>query len=257
MKKIFIILLTLSISLFGYTSVKKLKFESGITIYGQIGFVDVILIENFDNNTYEMKATTTSIGAVQYLTNNRRDIFTSEGQIKDGVYIPFRFTKEAKKDDYHKITSYFFNYEEDIVHKTVSLEKYEDVSTFDAMTFSYVDEKKLIEEKSETNIKLYNNDYLSLYLNMKKGNLKIGQVSYVDKKDDDSLFYRNKDLVEVHKNDGEDQYKIIIHHDEESVFFKKIESVGVSFYGDAYIEKTSETTDTIDNSQLVLLDKKD
>ena len=147
MKKILILLLSLSISLFGYTSVKKLKFESGITIYGQIGFVDVVLIENFDNNTYEMKATTTSIGAVQYLTNNRRDIFTSEGQIKDGVYIPFKFTKEAKKDDYHKITSYFFNYKEGTVNKTVSLEKYEDVSTFDPMTFSYKDEKSLFKKR--------------------------------------------------------------------------------------------------------------
>ena len=88
---------------------------------------------------------------------------------------------------------------------------------------------------------------------MKKGNLKIGQVFYVDKKDKDKLFYRNKDLVEVQKNHGEDKYNILVHHDEESIFFKKIESVGVSFYGDAYIEKVSETTDIIED-KLVQLD---
>ncbi|MDB2562603.1 DUF3108 domain-containing protein [Sulfurimonas sp.] len=247
MKKILIILLTVKLSLFGYISVQKLKFESGITIYGQIGYVDVVLTQNFDNNTYEMKATTTSIGAVQYLTNNRKDIFTSQGQIKDGIYIPFRFTKEATKDDYKKITTYHFNYEEDTVYKTVSSEKYETQSVFDPMTFSYKDEKKLIQEKSERNIKLYKNDYLSLYLNMKSDNLEIGKVFYIDKKDKDTLIYKEHNLVEVQKNHGDDIYNIAIHHDENSIFFKKIESIGVSFYGDAYIEKISDTTEIIEN----------
>ena len=247
MKKIFIILLTLHLSLFGYTSIQKLKFESGITIYGQVGFVDVVLRQNFDNNTYEMKATTTSIGAVKYLTNNRRDIFTSEGQIKNGVYVPFKFTKEAIEDNYKKITTYFFNYEENTVYKTVSKEEYQTLSTFDTATFSYKDEKKLIQEKSEENIKLYDNDYLSLYLNMQSNNLKLGKVFYVDKKESDTLIYKQHDLVEVQKHDGEDIYSIAVHYDKDSIFFKKIESVGVSFYGDAYIEKISEETKVINN----------
>ena len=247
MKRIFIVLLTFHLSLFGYTSVKTLKFESGITIYGQIGFVDVVLIQNFDNNTYEMKATTTSIGAVKYLTNNRRDVFTSEGQIKDGVYIPFKFTKEAIEKDYKKITTYHFDYEENTVYKTVSKEEYKTVSTFGPLTFSYKDERKLIQEKSEENITLYHNDYLSLYLNMQSYKLKIGKVFYVDKKDSDTLIYKKHDLVEVQKHDGEDIYSIAVHYDEESIFFKKIESIGVSFYGDAYIEKISEETKIIHN----------
>jgi len=247
MRKIFIILFTFHFSLFGYTSIKTLKFESGITIYGQIGFVDVVLTQNFDNNTYEMKATTTSIGAVKYLTNNRRDIFTSEGQIKNGVYTPFKFTKEAIEDNYKKITTYFFNYKENTVYKTVSKEEYKTISSFDVTTFSYKDQKKLIQEKSEENIKLYNNDYLSLYLNMQSNNLKLGKVSYVDKKETDTLIYKEHNLVEVQKHDGEDIYSIAVHYDDESIFFKKIESIGVSFYGDAYIEKISEETKIIHN----------
>ena len=250
-----LLLLLLSLSAFAYTSQLTLKFESGITIYGQVGFVDVILKENFDNNTYEMKAITRSTGAVQFLTNNRRDIFISEGQIRDGVYKPFKFTKEVLKDDEKKITTYLFDYEADTVYKTVSSEKYETITKFDPFTFSSKTEKKLVQEKNEETIKLYPNDYLSLYLNMKKGNLKIGKVSYVDKKDSDTLLYQSDDLIEVQKHDGEDIYHIAVHHDPQSIFFKKVESIGVSFYGDAYIEKISETKETIRNKTQVFLSK--
>ncbi|MFT5659889.1 MAG: hypothetical protein ACI9TV_000522 [Sulfurimonas sp.] len=248
MKRILIALLTLSISLFGYTSVKKIQFESGISIYGQIGYVDVELRQDFDNNTYEIKATATSIGAVKYLTSNRKDIFISEGKIKNGVYIPFKFTKQTIKDNYEKVTSYIFDYEEKTVFKTVFLEKLETVSTFDVSTFGYKDEEKLIGEKSESNLKLYPNDYLSLYLNLKSGKLKFGKVSYVDKKNTDTLIYKNTDLVEVQKHGGDDTYSIVIHHDDQSLFFQKIESIGVSFYGDAYIKKVSEKTNILKNN---------
>lgn len=256
MKKYLIVTLALSLSLFGYTTVSKLKFESGITIYGQVGFVDLVLKENLDDNTYEMKATATSTGLVKVLTNNRRDIFTSKGKIENGVYKPSTFTKEALEDDYRKVTNYVFNYKEDTVEKTVYKKEYRHIKTFDSKTFKFVTIKKLIEKNEKQSLKLYPNDYLSLYLNMKKGNIKKGKVSYVDKKDKDSLFYRDVNLIEVHKKHGEDQYKIVIHHDDDSIFFKKVESVGISFYGDAYIEKISETKETLEGSRLVLLDEK-
>lgn len=256
MKKYLLILLILSLSLFGSTTVSKLKFESGITIYGQVGFVDLVLIEDLDNNTYEMKATTRSTGLVKVLTSNRRDIFTSKGKIEDGVYKPLTFTKEALEDDYRRVISYFFNYEDDKVEKVTFLKKYKYINTFDPATFKFVKTKKLVEKNEKAFIKLYPNDFLSLYLNMKKGKLQKGKVSYVDKKDKDSLFYRNTNLIEVHKKHGEDKYKIVVHHDEDSLFFKKVESVGISFYGDAYIEKVSETKEIVDSSRLVLLDQK-
>ena len=52
MKKTLIILSILSLSLFGYTSVKELKFESGISIYGQVGYAHIILKENFLTGKY-------------------------------------------------------------------------------------------------------------------------------------------------------------------------------------------------------------
>ena len=248
MKKIFIILFSLTLSLFGYTSIKHLKYESGISIYGQVGYVDLKLEENFDTQTYFMQATTTSTGLVKVLTDNRIDTFTSNGQIIDGVYKPLKFIKRTTQTDYEKLTTYTFDYENNTVVKSQVKSEYKVISTFNIDTFSHDDERKLFVEKSSETLKLEANDYLSLYLNLKHGNLKVGTVEYVDKKDEDTLLFLGDNLFEVQKNFGEDNYKISMKHDEKSIFFKKIESIGISFYGDAYIEKLSETTDIIESS---------
>jgi len=244
MKKI-LILLSLSLSLFAYTSVKELRFESGISIYGKVGFVDLTLKEDFDNKTYKMKAIASSTGVVKALTNNRSDIFTSEGNIVDGVYLPIKFTKKTLKTDYEKTTTYTYDYKNNTVKKSIILSKYEVDSTFDIIRMKYIDTKKLIVEKSSKNIELHKNDFLSLYLNLKHGNLKKGAVTYIDKKDKDSLSLVNKSLFEVQKNHGEDKYNIALIDDKKSIFFQKAVSINVSFYGDAYIEKISERTDII------------
>ncbi|WP_455755695.1 hypothetical protein [Sulfurimonas sp.] len=245
MGKMLIVILSLSLSLFGFTSLKELKYESGISIYGKVGFVDVTLEEDFDNKTYKMEATASSTGVVKVLTRNRSDIFTSEGNIVDGVYVPTKFTKKTLKTDYEKVTTYTFDYENDTVKKAVVLSKYEVDSTFDLIKMKYIDTKRLVVEKSSTNIELHKNDFLSLYLNLKHGNLKKGAVTYIDKKDKDSLSLVNNSLFEVHKNYGEDKYNIALIDDKKSIFFQKAVSINVSFYGDAYIEKISERTDII------------
>lgn len=239
MKKIFLFL-CVSISLFSSTVVQEVKYESGISIYGKIGFVDLNLKENIQNNTYIFQATTTSKGIVQYLSSNRVDIFISEGKIINEVYKPLKFTKKTSKTDYLKTTIYIFDYENNSVLKTKTVEEYKIISTFNPISFSFDDERKLfIEEKTE-NIDLEHNDYLSLYLNLKKGNLPKGKVPYVDKKDKDTLLFLGNNLFEVRKNFGDDNYQISMIDDKQSIFFQKVESIGVSFYGDAYIRKLSE-----------------
>lgn len=243
MQKSLILLLTFQLSLFGYSSIKTLKFESGISIYGQIGFVDVVLKRNFDSHTYMMKATATSVGVLKYLTNDRQDIFTSEGIIIDGVYKPLKFTKETIKKDSHKTKKYLFNYEEETVSKTVFTSTYETINDFNLETMEYIETKELQEKMKTEDVTFHPNDYLSLYLNMKKGNLNTGEVFYIGKKDKDTLTYKDENLVEVQKNHGDDIYHIRIHHDEKSLFFEKLESIGVAFYGDSYIKKISEHTE--------------
>ena len=240
MKKLIILLLTVTISLFASTSFNELKFESGISIYGKIGSVDVTLEENLDTNRYKMQAIASSSGIVKTLTKNRKDIFISEGIIKDSVYIPTKFTIKISQTDYEKTTTYIFDYKKNTVLKTKkSIENIVD-SRFDILKLKYIDTEKTVVKQSSKYIKLYNNDYLSLYLNMQKGNIKEGSVDYIDKKKKDSLFLISSKKVEVQKNHGDDKYNVELYHDNDSVFFQKIVSVGNLFYGDAYIEKVSE-----------------
>jgi len=222
-----------------------LKFESGISIYGQVGFVELTLKENFDTNTYTMKATAYSTGIVQVLSRNRSDSFVSEGKIQNGSYIPKKFIKKTVKTDYEKITTYTFDYKNNTVIKHKVLSKYITNSTFNLIKMKFIDTKKFVVEESTEEIELCKNDFLSLYLNLKHGNLKKGNISYVDKDEKDSLFLIDNNLFEVEKNNGEDKYKIALIDDEKSIFFQKAVSINVSFYGDAYIEKIYEKTDII------------
>lgn len=242
MRKIFI-LLTISMALFSSTLIQEVKYESGISIYGKIGFVDLILEES--SNKYKMQATTTSDGIVKYLSSNRVDIFTSEGTIENGVYIPSRFTKKTSKTDHNKTTEYIFDYKNKTVIKTKLVEEYKIISNFDPMTFAFIDTRTFFETQESEEIDLVPNDYLSLYLNLKAGNITKGKVLYVDKKEKDTLLFLGNNLFEVQKNFGEDSYQISMIDDNKSIFFQKVMSIGVAFYGDAYIKKLWEKKRTL------------
>lgn len=246
MKKIFILLLVLSTTLFAYTSIKELNYESGISIYGKIGTVSLTLEENHTTNKYKMVAKTMSTGVVKYLSGNRIDTFTSEGSIKNGVYLPHRFIRHTSKYDSNKTRTYNFNYENKTVEKIEVVSKLESFSGFDPISFNFTEEEKIVTSMKKKEIDFEENDFLSLYLNLIKGNLQKGKVPYIDMKEEDTLLYIKTNLFEVHKNHGEDQYSIVMVPDTNSIFFNEVKSVGIAFYGDAYIKKTSEITKTRD-----------
>jgi hypothetical protein len=240
MKKIIIALIVLSISLFGFTSVKELKFESGISIYGQVGFAHIILEENFSKNTYKMSVKTFSTGIVKALTKNREDMFISEGDIKDGVYIPNKFTKQTSKTDYCKLITYLFDHKNNKVTKDVTIEKNETITIFNPANFELKSSKKLVVEKNSEDIELIQNDFLTLYLNLAHGNLQKGDVAYLDQDEEDSISLIDKGLFEIQKENGEENYQIVLINDENSIFFHKAVAMNIAFYGDAYIKKISE-----------------
>lgn len=248
MQKIFFILITLHITLFAFTSIKKLKYESGISIYGQIGYVELSYEENHDTHTYKMVAKTTSIGLVKLLSGNRIDIFTSEGSVQDGLYVPRIFTRYTSKNDSNKTRVYLFDSENKIVQKTQTTSTLEVDLIYDSLSFDFEeeeDEEQIVVQIQKEEITFETNDFLTLYLNLIQGNLLHGKVPYIDMKKEDSLIYKGKNIFEIHKNHGEDKYSIIMVPDEASMFFQEVKSVGISFYGDAYIKKTSEETRTI------------
>ncbi|MDQ7045656.1 MAG: DUF3108 domain-containing protein [Sulfurimonas sp.] len=243
--KYLLLILSLKLSLLALTSIKEVKYESGISIYGQIGYVELKLEENIDKKTYKIQATTTSIGLVKFLSSNRTDTFISEGNIKDGVYLPLKFTRITSKADYKRTRIYIFNYDKKTIFKTEITDSSQITNTFNPISMTFTEEEKILSEKKTENIDFATNDFLSLYLNLISKKLLYGKIPYVDMKEKDKLLYLGENSFEVHKNHGKDKYSVLMVPDEKSMFFKQVTSVGIAFYGDAYIKKISEISKTI------------
>lgn len=191
-----------------------------------------------------MTAKTRSIGLVKALSGNRIDIFTSEGKIENGVYMPLKFLRFTSKNDENRTREYLFNYENKTVIKNQTIQKIETKSSFNPIEVSFSSSQELITEKTSENIDFQRNDFLSLYLNLMHGKLTYGKVPYVDMKKDDKLLFIEKNLFEIHKNHGEDTYHVKMIPDSKSIFFDTVTSVGIAFYGDAYIKKITESSRT-------------
>ena len=238
--KTFIFLLIIISSLFGATTLQKLKFESGISFYGKVGFVDVVFQEDTQHHTYKIEAQAYSTGLVKVLSQNRKDSFVSEGSIEEGVYKPHSFTRITTKNGYKKVTRYSFDYTRNIVKKTVEQERRFTRKSFDPIKFTIVEVPQVQKETNTQELPLVANDYLSLYLNFKHKKLHKGALEYIDKNKTDKVLLLEESLFEVQKHNGKEKYRIVLKEDEKSIFFQEALSLNVAFYGDAYIKKVWE-----------------
>jgi len=240
-----LLLSVLTLSLYGYASVTTIKYEGGISLYGKVAEADVVLKEDLEKGIYKMKITASSVGLVKTLTSNRVDTFVSEGKIKSGVYSPDKFTKTVTKNGYLKRIVYTFDHEKRKILKETYVEKLEDVSYYDIAKVKMVTKEKLVKSSKKKYLDMNENDFISLYLNLSSGNLKSGEISYVDQKDSDAVSLINQNSFVVSKNDAEDIYRINISSDK-SLFFAKAVAVDIGFYGDAYVKKVSENISLLD-----------
>lgn len=238
--KSLLILFALNIYVYASTSVTKLQYEGGISLYGKIGIADVILEENLDKNIYKITLTTYSTGLVSTLTSNRKDTFISEGTINNGVYVPNKFTKRTSKNNYDKRTTYLFDYKKNKVYKNTTLEKIEYTKEFDVQKLKIVEKQNIHKDTKKKEIDLNENDYLTMFLNVRNGNFKMGDITYLDKKNTNKVFLFNEDLAVIQKKDT--KYRISTVSDD-SIFFNTLISENIAFYGDGYIKKISEKTD--------------
>ena len=240
MKSLLLILL-LHLSLFAMSSITKVKFESGVSFYGKIGETQLIFKEDTQHNTYKMKVIATSTGILKALSNDRVDTFLSEGIIKDGIYIPTKYTKKAVEIGYEKLTIYEFDYKTNSINKEVVKKKNVTTTQFDHSKFMFVEKDEIVETKTTKKLKMYTNDFLTLYLNFKYHNLKNGNITYLDQKEGDFVSILDEKTFQINKDKGENKIKITLVDDEKSIFFQEATSE-LSFYGDAYIKKISEKT---------------
>jgi len=239
MLKVFFFLLTFNLYAYAHTSITELKYEGGISLFGKVGTANVELIEDFSKNKYKIKITTKSIGLVKKLTANREDIYISEGDIVNNTYIPEKFTKLVVKDEYYEKTTYTFDYKKKEIIRNKILKEVEYVHRFDIETMALVREKNFIQKNKSKTIDFTENDFLSLFLNLRKGNIDNGPISYIDKSKKDDLNLINQNLFEVQKDHGEAIYRIGFKNDD-SIFVKEAVAEDIAFYGDAYIRKVYE-----------------
>lgn len=239
MKTFLFLLMTLS-TLFGGTTVEKLRFESGISFYGRVGFVDMVFEQNTQQKTYKMAIDAHSTGIVNVLSQNRHDKFISEGNIVDGIYKPSVFTQITTKNGYKKVTRYSFDYPNNIVIKREEEVRHFISKSFDAKSFSFKDVPQTTRKVKTEELPLVANDYLSLYLNVEHKNIGKGELAYIDQNEEDKLILVGDGMFEVHKENGEEIYRVILKKDKNSIFFKEAISLDVAFYGDAYIRKVWE-----------------
>lgn len=229
----------LSISLFASISVSSVKYEGGISLYGKVGSADIRLEENRDDNTYKMRVVASSSGIIKALTDNREDIFTSQGKIENGIYRPQKFTVRVQKDHSTEITTYVFDEKNKKILKTKYKKELDSYSTFDVTKIAMVTHERPVEHTSSEYIEYDANDFLSLFLNVRKGNMKNKPLTYVEKKESDDIELVSNTLFKVTKDNGQERYDISIVNDGSS-FMKEAVAKNIAFYGDAYIKKVYE-----------------
>lgn len=249
MIKIFFLILTLGLYSHAHISVTQLQYEGGISLYGKVGIADVELIENFSNNTYKIKITTKSIGLVNKLSSNREDLYLSEGNIDNNTYIPEKFTKLVRKDDYYEKTTYTFDYKNKKIIKSEILKEVKYIYKFDVDIMNFTKKKTLVEKIKTKNIDFINNDFLTLFLNLRKGNINNGPISYIDKNKKSDLNLINPNLFEIQKDNGNSIYRIGFKNDN-SLFIQEAVAKDIAFYGDAYVKKVYEETKVLFEERL-------
>jgi len=241
MRKIIFILISLSVLLSANIVIQNVKYEAGISFYGEVGTINIRFEQDNNQDTYKMKVVASSSGLIKKLTRNREDVFISEGIIKDGVYKPNKFIRKIIKDDYLEKIIYTFDYKNKKIIKNSYKEELVKSSEFDISTMGIVTKKRLIKKVNKKNIDFCKNDFISLFLNIRSGNIKNTSPKYIDEKDGDNIKLVSKTFFIIDKKNGKEKYNINIINDG-SIFMRELIAKDIAFYGDAYIKKVSSKT---------------
>ena len=238
MKKIlFLIFITLSLS--ANVSTLHVSYEAGISIYGRVGVAEVDYEEDNVTKTYKMHIVMSTTGIVKKLTGNQENSYVSEGVIENGVYLPKKFIILVTKDSSLKKETYLFDHKAKKIEKTLYKKELESYSGFDISSMSVVSKKKTVEHTEHQSIKYYRDDYLSLYLNVRHHNFACNILTYLDKKDSDTVALTNENLFTIEKNNGDEVYNIHMTYDN-TLFFQEALATDIFFFGDAYIRKVMQ-----------------
>ena len=229
----------MTLSLSAHVSTLHVNYEGGISIYGRVGTAEVDYQEDNVTKTYKMHVVMSTTGVVKKLTGNQKNSYTSEGVIKNGVYLPKKFVILVTKDTSLKRETYIFDHKAKKIEKIRYKKELVHYTDYDVSSMCIVSKKKTIEKTEHKSIKYYRDDYLSLYLNVRHHNFACNILTYLDKKDSDTVALTNENLFTIEKNNGDEVYNIHMTYDN-TLFFQEALATDIFFFGDAYIRKVMQ-----------------
>jgi len=156
------------IILFLFSSLMSASFSArynvDVSLFGEVGYIDISLDEKPDTYIMTMVATTT--GAAAALTANRVETYISKGKIINKVYIPSSFVKIKKTNYKYSHMTYRFKHDKKEISLLEEKEKLVTHSEFDPISFKIV-QKEVMESSKKNSVveKYYANDVLSSFLN--------------------------------------------------------------------------------------------
>ena len=164
--KTFLLLLILLLSPL-YAKGIKAGYDVSFGIVGEIGKAEITYTQEKDSYTIIAHAWTTGMSAL--LTQNREEIYISQGKIIDNDLRPDVFVKFKQSDRYTKSSVYLFEHKDKKVFVHKANEHYGTESHYDVNTMKTVKIDSLEFDFKEDLFRFYTgNDLLSLFFNTKK-----------------------------------------------------------------------------------------
>jgi hypothetical protein len=138
----------LTASILGADTNKRATFDVAYAFFKELGVANAQIDTN--GAVYSIKVEAKANGLAKLLSRNRQEVYTSEGYIENGQFVPTKFTQQRSHSDIVDITIYTFdNFLKKITKRK---EKFED--------------NKIISQSSEVLEFYANNDILTLYFNI-------------------------------------------------------------------------------------------
>lgn len=165
MKNILVILMTLFLPL--YSQSIKAGYDVSFGVIGEIGKAEITYIHNKDDYTIIVEAWSTGMTSV--LSQNRKEIYASQGKIVDGILRPEVFVKYKTTDRYTKSSLFIFNHQSQKIHIYRDKEISVSSTSFDVNTMKNIKVDTDEFDHSQENFRFYtDNDLLSLFFNTQK-----------------------------------------------------------------------------------------
>ncbi|EHP30090.1 hypothetical protein SMGD1_1566 [Sulfurimonas gotlandica GD1] len=140
-----------------------------LSLFGKIADAEITYANN--GQEYNITIIGTGSGIVGALTNHKKYVMQSIGQVKDGVLIPQKYINSEYAQDFKKIKTYTFDYAKNKTYVSEYKKERVETSTFNLIRVCYDTSYEDVEtNKKEVLDTIFGDDMISMFFN-KKNNL--------------------------------------------------------------------------------------